>query len=417
LARTAALRPEADALRAEADQVPGHVESAGSPESMIHPPVLDEATRGRLDSVLDELTDPANPPTAARRTELLAEHQMISEGGAPGSELEQARSESQRSGLLTAAARIDDRIRELREGQPVSLGPRYITTPAGSPDLGRIDGAMAAAIGRDAAPIRLTEHARSHIGERQSELAAHGYAGPADFVRGVAANFSEIWSAGGRSLMLVQRVQDTAKERAHSLFVLLNPSTDGRAYEVQSGGVFRAAYPRGAGRKLLWRGERANIAPTGTDSRMPITNPPGHEAGTGDAGARNQSDGDVSRSAPARNDETSAAFDRALKAAHGEPSPEETTTTRMADTAARDAKPDGPGGIPAALETQIADIHDALTRADAAGLLWRVGACRDRSREFLGRPGKSDAGLRPFVTVRTPCSAKGDRRTPRPGDD
>jgi hypothetical protein len=187
MARTAALQREADALRAEADLVPGHAESAESPESMIRPPALDEATQGRMDAVLNELTDPANPPTPARHAELLAEHQMLSEGAAPGSELEQARSESQRSGLLIAAARIDDRIRELREGTP----------------------------------------------------------------------------------------DDTA----------------------------------------------------------------------------------------------SATFDRALSYAHGEPLPEEVATTRMVDTAARDARPDGAGGMPAALETQLADIHDALARADAAGLL------------------------------------------------
>ena len=90
--------------------------------------------------------------------------------------------------------------------------------------------------------------------------------------------------------------------------------------------------------------------------------------GAGDAGRDGAQEG-AGRGGGAGSSASGVAFDRALEAAHGAPSPDEAATTRMADAAARDAKPDGPGGIPAALESQIADIHDALARADAAGLL------------------------------------------------
>ena len=98
-------------------------------------------------------------------------------------------------------------------------------------------------------------------------------------------------AAGGDSLLLVERLQTARKEYAPSLYVLLRRSADSNAYEVQSGGVFRARYPQGAGRKLLWRGSRDHT--TGSDSRMPIANPPGDEAGTEGASARDQSSGDL----------------------------------------------------------------------------------------------------------------------------
>jgi hypothetical protein len=68
-------------------------------------------------------------------------------------------------------------------------------------------------------------------------------------------------------------------------------------------------------------------------------------------------------------DDANVAFNRALDYAHGEPLPEETAAMHMVDSAARDARPDGRGGAPAGIEAQLADIHDALARADAAGLL------------------------------------------------
>jgi hypothetical protein len=67
--------------------------------------------------------------------------------------------------------------------------------------------------------------------------------------------------------------------------------------------------------------------------------------------------------------EESQAFDRALEAAHGEPSDEEVASTRMSDAALRDASPDGPTGLPSNLEDSIADVEDQLKRFDAAGLI------------------------------------------------
>jgi N12 class adenine-specific DNA methylase len=180
-------------------------------------------------------------------------------------------------------------------------GQPYVTLPNGSPDLGKIDEDMAKEIGADAAPIRLTKHTEDHIALRQDELQGHGYAGPAEFVQRVAANFNEIWTSGAESLLLVQRIPGGTKERAHSLYVLLQPSTDGSAYEVQSGGVFRSKYPGGQGRKLLWQSARANIASTGSDNRIPIANPPGDEVGTRDAGARDQSKPDLGNASPESN--------------------------------------------------------------------------------------------------------------------
>lgn len=191
-ARTIAMQREADAMRAEADQIPNTTESVSEPDSMIRPPTPDPITQARLDAVMAELTDPARPPTPERRAQLTAEYQMLSQGGAPGSELEQARSASQRQGLLTAAERIEAQIEEMR-GQGAS------PSPAESP--------------------------------------------------------------------------------------------------------------------------------------------------------------------------LSASFDRALEYAHGAPQPEEAAVAHMADTASRETKPDGPGGISSALEAHTADIEDALARADAAGLV------------------------------------------------
>jgi hypothetical protein len=67
-----------------------------------------------------------------------------------------------------------------------------------------------------------------------------------------------------------------------------------------------AAAPLEAG-ELLWRGERANIVPTGTDGRMPLTTIPGVEAGTGNASAGRQSDENIGRSDIVRHEETRAA--------------------------------------------------------------------------------------------------------------
>ena len=79
-------------------------------------PGLDEATQARLSAVQDELSQPALP--AARRSDLLAEQQMLTEGHplSPMDEaLEQARTDAQRLGLRRALGRADGRIADIEQ--------------------------------------------------------------------------------------------------------------------------------------------------------------------------------------------------------------------------------------------------------------------------------------------------------------
>jgi hypothetical protein len=110
-------------------------------------------------------------------------------------------------------------------------------------------------------------------------------------------------------LLLVRRADSGTTGYAHTVYVLLRPATDGQAWEAQSGGVFRAGYPEGGGRKLLCRGERANIVPTGTDSRVPLATSPDNEAGTGDASAGRQSTENVGTDDANRNNQAGSDAD------------------------------------------------------------------------------------------------------------
>lgn len=130
-AQIAALQREADSLRAEAAAVPNVTERVESPDSLVRPPVPDAATQARIDAVLDEMTSPDTLVTGARAAELAAEHRMLTEGARPGSELEQARSEAQRQGLLTAAARTEQRMRDLSDK---ITGSETVRRAAGSPE-------------------------------------------------------------------------------------------------------------------------------------------------------------------------------------------------------------------------------------------------------------------------------------------
>lgn len=131
LAQVAALRREAEALRGEAAGVPNFTEGLESPDSLVHPPAPDEATQARLDAVLDELTNPQGGLTAARAAELQAEHRMLTEGRQPGTDLEQARSDAQRQGLLIAAQRTEQRIADLMDQ---IKGSETVRRAAGAPD-------------------------------------------------------------------------------------------------------------------------------------------------------------------------------------------------------------------------------------------------------------------------------------------
>lgn len=78
-------------------------------------PLPDEVTQSRLDSIDQDLADPA---MAGRRDDLLAERQMLTEGAAPTPEaddLDVARTEAQRQGLSAAIARNEARISDLEQ--------------------------------------------------------------------------------------------------------------------------------------------------------------------------------------------------------------------------------------------------------------------------------------------------------------
>lgn len=101
-----ALR-EAEAMRDEA---------AG----ILHPreePAPDPVVQARIEAAQEELTRPGAAPTEARRMELEAEIKSMTEGAqvTPRSELERARDESQRQGLLDAADRTEKAARDAVE--------------------------------------------------------------------------------------------------------------------------------------------------------------------------------------------------------------------------------------------------------------------------------------------------------------
>lgn len=113
-AQAAPLLREAAAMREEAAAIPNVTESSGSPESMLNPPARDPIAQARIEAAQEELTRPGAAPSLARQEELHAEIQSLTEGAAPGSDLEQARNESQRQGLLIAADRAEQRAAELQ---------------------------------------------------------------------------------------------------------------------------------------------------------------------------------------------------------------------------------------------------------------------------------------------------------------
>lgn len=116
------LHSEAAAMRAEARAIPTPediaLEQATRPDIVIPPSGLDPVAQARVDAATEELTRPGAAPSAARAAELHAEIASMTEGRPlerpvtprappPVSDLEIARNESQRQGLLTAAARAE----------------------------------------------------------------------------------------------------------------------------------------------------------------------------------------------------------------------------------------------------------------------------------------------------------------------
>lgn len=134
----------------------------------------------------------------------------------------------------------------------------------GSPDLGLISPDIASSIKMPAGPIRLPKGVHDDVtdngfGElhiaraaRAKQLRDAGHSDVGRFAVDVATGFSEIWSTrDGNRLMLVKR-----NGKANVAIIELSRSNAGDSYEIVSAGVFRARYPAGGGRKLLWDGER-----------------------------------------------------------------------------------------------------------------------------------------------------------------
>jgi hypothetical protein len=185
------------------------------------------------------------------------------------------------------------------EARYVTVGNKqYVALANGNPDLGMIDSPVANAIGREAAPIRLPRATAEGVGEvhiaigaRAEQISAAGYKDPAEFVREVAQNYTQIWKAGGGALLLVKRVPEgDAAGRAHSLIVQLEPAADGSAYEVRTAGVFRGSFPAGATESCSGRGSAPTSLPMTPAARAPFDSVSGSKAGTGSACVGGQSE-------------------------------------------------------------------------------------------------------------------------------
>lgn len=131
---------------------------------------------------------------------------------------------------------------------------RYVALEGGSDRLGEITAEIAAAIGREAAPIRLPEgdarFGEAHIEAQRGEaIRAAGYADAAEMVADVAAGFNRVFASYGDRLVLAK-----SNGRARLAVLELQPSEDGRHWKVLTAGVFREGYLRG--KRLLWEAER-----------------------------------------------------------------------------------------------------------------------------------------------------------------
>ncbi len=103
---------DAQAMRREAAAVPD-----GAP--------LDPATQARIEAAEDELTAPGSTLTPGRRADLQDELGMLTQGTAEqDTDLERARSDAQRQGLLIAAQLAEDRVRQMQSDLLASASAR-----------------------------------------------------------------------------------------------------------------------------------------------------------------------------------------------------------------------------------------------------------------------------------------------------
>ena len=161
-------------------------------------------------------------------------------------------------------------------------GERFVARADGSDTLGEITPDIAAAVGRDAAPIRLPEgndaYGERHIEARHgTQIRTAGYRDAAELVADVANGFAEIYQARDGRLLLAK-----PNGRVRIAVVELRPSADGSHWTVTTAGLYRPSYFRN--QELLWRRPGPGASPLeggspfnspGSQSSAPLQRQPG----------------------------------------------------------------------------------------------------------------------------------------------
>lgn len=169
--------------------------------------------------------------------------------------------------ILRAPSALRGAPKPTRQGQAKAFSLKdfepndFIPAPDGTLDFGRIDGEVAQAIGREAAPIRVKAGNEAfglrHI-EMKGEEISNTYKDTRDFIADIAKNYDAIYRASGQRLFLAM----TVPGRNRSLIVELNPTPDGAAYVVVTGGMRRDGYF--ARKEPLWERAPSNQAVAGS---------------------------------------------------------------------------------------------------------------------------------------------------------
>lgn len=167
-------------------------------------------------------------------------------------------------------SKSDPRMRYAMGGE--KRGPDdFVPAADGSLDLGIIDEEVAAAIGGEAAPIRLQEgwhddaadkgFGRVHIEAQRGEaIRKAGYPDAAAFVADTAAGYTQVYEAKDGRRFLVKR-----NGRVRLAVIEMNRVAG--VWTVVSGGIYRPSYLHG--KKLLWEGERRS-RPAAGDADSPL---------------------------------------------------------------------------------------------------------------------------------------------------
>ena len=137
-----------------------------------------------------------------------------------------------------------------KSGVPVRHDGEYVLTASGSKDFGEITPEISKRIGRQAGKIRLRigyhndNDEKENYGEihieregRLKQLQSAGFENARDFVDFVGKNYNAIYHGGGRSLKISAR-----GKRDFTLFMQLEPSSEGDFYDVKTAMVSRKSY-------------------------------------------------------------------------------------------------------------------------------------------------------------------------------